>query len=202
MRRQRLNSIRRASAGFTLFEMIIVVSVILLIAGLVWPVMMRFYQESTLIDSGRIVRDTLSATRLAAIDMGVPYHFLYEPEKGRFLMIPAGGVEQNQTNGIQGSDTFPTRAGELAPGYTFKTPPGGGAASVQLTASMMGAVPGGSDFSGAKWASPVVFMPDGTSIDYSLQICDQAGRHLTLAVRGLTGEAKVFPLGYGGGTGR
>jgi type II secretory pathway pseudopilin PulG len=202
MQRSRPNSHPRRSAAFTLFEMMISMSVIVLIAGIVWPILMQFFDESELLDSGRVVRDTLSTSRLAAIDMGVPYHFVYEPGGSHFLMIPAGGVEQAQEEGIQGSETFPTRAGELSEGYTFQPSEGDDAGTMQVDAGMMGAVPDASGFDGAAWSSPAVFFPDGTGIDYRFEIRDEAGRYVTLSVRGLTGESKVSPLRYGGGTSR
>ena len=76
-------------SGFTLFELLIVLGVMLLIAGIVWPRMLSFYQTNQLKDHARRIHETISAARIAAIDHGIAYQFFYEPSGRHYLMIPS-----------------------------------------------------------------------------------------------------------------
>ena len=155
-------------SGFTLLELMLVLGVILLIAGIVWPRMLAFYQTSELKDHSRRVHEMISATRLAAIDHGIAYQFFYEPEGRHYLMVPSGDVPPSAAS-EDGGETFtlPARAGQVPETFNFKAAKGEEAGSVSLSPDVLKDVPQDLNLSGVNWSLPIVFYPDGSGSDTS-----------------------------------
>jgi prepilin-type N-terminal cleavage/methylation domain-containing protein len=181
--------------GFTLFELLIVLGVMLLIAGIVWPRMLAFYQTSRLKDNARRIYDTIAAARLAAIDHGVAYQFFYEPSGRHFLMIPS---EDQAASGSSddGGATFnlPARAGQIPENFTLSSAGGEEQGSVTLTPEMLRDVPQELDLSNVNWSQPVVFYPDGSGSDMQVDIEDDRQQYISISVRTLTGTASLSPV--------
>lgn len=182
-------------SGFTLFELLIVLGVMLLIAGIVWPRMLSFYQTSTLKDCARQVHETISAARLSAIDNGIAYQFFYEPSGRHFLMIPSEDVPSAGNSDDSGA-TFmlPARAGELPEDYTISAANGDDEGGVTLTPDMLKDVPEDLDLSSVNWSMPIVFYPDGSGSDILLEIEDDQQQYISISIRALTGSATLSTI--------
>ncbi len=192
---------QRRSFGFTLLEMLIALGVVLLVAGAVWPALLQYLQRTPLIDSGRVVQNTLDAARIAAIDRGVPYHFVYEPGGRRFMFLPAGGISAAEEEVAQTTDAHETLSGELPEGFQFVTPDDAEAGTFAITAEMIGGTRT-SEFAGANWSTPAVYYPDGSGTDYFFEIEDDRQQYLQVSVRKLTGASRVSKLNFRTGGGR
>jgi type II secretory pathway pseudopilin PulG len=187
---------RSIRSGFTLFELLLVLGVMLLIAGIVWPRMLAFYQTSSLKDHGRRVHDTISATRLAAIDNGIPYQFFYEPQGRHYLMVPSEETPVSARSEDSG-ETFilPARAGQIPEDFVFKPAKGEEAGSVSLSPDVLKDIPEDLDLSGVNWSVPVVFYPDGSGSNVRFEMEDDQSQYVSFSVRSLTGTTSLSTIG-------
>ena len=195
MNAQRTHSRKAARAGFTLLELLVVLAVILLIVGMVWPNLLAYMQTATLRDQSRTVSETIAHTRLGAIDHGIPYQFFYEPDGTHFLMLPTNDEPASGESDSSGTVvTIPGESGELPEGYTFKTPEGIEAGQVNVSGEMLTDVPSASDLTSVSWATPAVFFPDGSGTDYRFEMENDSGHYLTISIRSLTGAATLSSI--------
>lgn len=195
MNEQRIHSREASRAGFTLLELLVVLGVILLIVGMVWPNLMVYMQTATLRDQSRSVAETISHTRLGAIDYGVAYQFFYEPDGTHYLMLPtdddpAAGDSESSASVLR----IPGETGELPEGYSFKTPKGIESSQVSISGESLKDVPNADIVQGVTWASPAVFYPDGSGTDYLFEMENDSGHYLTISIRSLTGAATLSPI--------
>jgi prepilin-type N-terminal cleavage/methylation domain-containing protein len=182
-------------SGFTLFELLIVLGVMLLIAGIVWPRMLSFYQTSTLKDCARQMNETISAARLAAIDNGIAYQFFYEPSGRHFLMIPSEDLPASANSSDAGETfTLPARAGQLPELYTITAGNSEEQGGINLTPDMLRDVPEDLDLSSVNWSMPIVFYPDGSASDMRIELEDDRQQYISITVRALTGTATLSPI--------
>lgn len=179
-------------SGFTLFELLLVLGVMLLIAGIVWPRMLAFYQTAALKDHGRLVHDTISAARLAAIDHGMAYQFFYEPGGRHYVMVPSEETPASAQSDDAGQTfTLPARAGQVPENFAFKTPEGEETGSVSLPPEVLANVPEELNLTSVNWSLPIVFYPDGSGTDTFFELEDDQSQYLAFSVRALTGTASL-----------
>lgn len=194
MRRFRPKSRNSEPAGFTLFELMIAMGVLLLVAGIVWPAAMSFYQRSNLTEAGQAVREVLGRSRLSAIDHGMPYLFLYEPAGRYFLMVPAGGVEEAGNELAQSTPTVRTSSGELPEGYQFVSGDESNTGTVKLTEAQIGSLSGTGNLAATKWSAPAFFYADGSSSGIAFEIENDQRQFLSVSVRSLTGGITISQI--------
>ena len=164
----------------------------LLIAGIVWPRMLAFYQTSALKDHGRRVHDTISAARLASIDHGIPYQFFYEPQGRHYIMVPSEETPPSAQSEDSGETfTLPARAGQVPENFTFKTPEGEETGSVTLSPELLADVPEDFNLTSVNWSLPIVFYPDGSGSDMYFELEDDQAQYVSVSVRALTGTASL-----------
>jgi len=181
--------------GFTLFELMLVMAVMLLIAGIVWPRMLAFYQTNRLKDHARNIHETIAAARLAAIDHGIAYQFFYEPSGRHYLMIPSEDQPASGSTDDTGSTfNLPARAGEIPLGFSLSGAGGDEKGGVTLTPQMLKDVPEDIDLSNVNWSQPVVFYPDGSGTDMLVDIVDDRQQYISISVRALTGTASLSTI--------
>jgi prepilin-type N-terminal cleavage/methylation domain-containing protein len=188
--------LQRSRRGFTIFEMLLVLAVIVMILGLAWPMLERFHSEYRLRQGGQLVQSKLAAARVHAIDTGYPYEFRYEPGGQRFLVLPHDrqALFAQQNPGTHG----PARiAGKLpAPQAEFDSTVAG--AGQTIPAEWLTGIAAADGYAGASWSSPILFYPDGTAAQASLTIRDKKSQHITVSVRPLTGAVSVSKIERGG----
>ena len=185
----------RGRTGFTLFELLLVLAVLVLLAGISWPRLMRFISEQRIQESSEAVRRELDRTRVHAIDAGLTYQFRYEPGGRNFVILPydrpdtagaSGGLESTSVV------TLPAIHGELAEECRFglESQPGGGLEAEKLNEAWLGLLPeSGGMLDQVNWAPPILFYEDGRGTDAELLIEDTDRRLIRVTVRGLTGAA-------------
>ena len=180
--------VSRSDCAFTLVEVLIVLSLLLVILTVSWPSVMRYNQKQQLKQSAMVIQTQLSAARMRAIENSTAFEFSYQRSGRRYSVTPA-----LKTNAIvlPGSMTktvataFETIVSELPSGIVF--------------AEHDGAPGRGSDakwinVNGEDWSVPVVFYPDGTSDQSDLILLDKSGQLISIKIRGLTGMVKVGRL--------
>lgn len=199
---------RRGSprSGFTLLELLLVLGVLVVIASLSWPRMMRYVQENALKQNVDTVRRELAATRMHAIDSGLTYQFRYEPTGQQFLVLPFERpiVSDSEGAGTASSATPPattpkvkTVEGRISADFRFDPPSdaaGQATGGQRLSEHWLSLLKNGGQYAQATWSPPILFRPNGESQDAQLVVKDKTGNSIKLTVRGLTGGVRVEPL--------
>lgn len=202
----------RRRTAFTLLELLLVLGIIVLMAGLSWPAMRSSMAKSRLRDSAQQLRVELARARLQAMENGVPLEFRYRAGEGRFR-IATRSVSTDPVSSPQSSPRSPgsgafrgrgtsgaldqSAAGDseftelqLPAGVTFAEPQiswldKGPAADDGLEVDAED-----QSLRSAGWSSAIVFLPDGTTSDATLALRNGQGAQVVVQLRGMTGLAK------------
>lgn len=75
-------------SGFTFLELLAVLVLILLVAGLAWPVTQRTILRGRIDAAARELQAELYRTRLVAVRAAAPYAFRYQPGTGVYEILP------------------------------------------------------------------------------------------------------------------
>jgi len=201
---KRLQPYSYGRPAFTLLELLLVLGVLVTVASLSWPRMMRVVQENALKQNVETVRRELANTRILAIESGLTYQFRFEPTAQAFVILPFDRPEAVATN----DNSSPTSNGKTAPklktieGHIssnchFKPATDTTDQSIggqRLDDLWLALLKHGALYSQTVWSPPILFRPNGESNDSQLVIRDQAGNTIKLTVRGLTGAVRVEPM--------
>lgn len=156
----------RRRRGVTLLELMLVMAVILMFAGLVWPMLARPLAYENLRSAADIVRAEWTSARVEAMRSGEHQIFRFQPGSGVYE-VP--GNQQAESR-------------ELPEGVVFIS-------SVKSADSREASEQGGSQDAAAP---EIWFYPDGTSSDVpELLLRNEEGMQIRLVLRGLTGVAVV-----------
>lgn len=176
-------------AGFTLFELLVVVAVIVLVAGLSVPAFQRSFKSQRLKKAADIVRGEWSRTKINAIRNGEEFAFFYEPETGTYWIAPFSSVysEEGQSNTVrsEAADNYDYGNGMLPRGIVFDV-----GQTVEDSRSMAANEEG----SAAGTANMILFYPDGTCQDAELYLKNDEDLAIRISIRSLTGVASVGQL--------
>src|SRR5262245_57873290 len=85
-------------SGYTLFELLLVLAVLLIVVGLTWSSLAGAYKHQRLASAAHDVRMRLAATRAQAIESGAILQFVYEPGARAYSVLP---LEQTVDTGQQ-----------------------------------------------------------------------------------------------------
>jgi prepilin-type N-terminal cleavage/methylation domain-containing protein len=201
------------SCGYTLLELLLVLTILVCVAGAVAPTVVARMAEYRLKQGAESARFALSATRIHAIDLSSVYQFRFEPGGRRFLAVPtdADAVAMAQRSG-SASGGLPSgsfESGQLpedisfaaavvatqaVPGSTTTLPAG---ATDGAWSQAVAHVPNAGEFNSAAWSAPIVFRPDGSAVESSVNVVDKNGNGFQLKVRELTGEVFITRLETG-----
>lgn len=203
--RSRAGCDRTLRRGFTLFEVLVVLSLLVLVVSLVWPPVSRMLARQELRQGAERVGTRLSAARVHAIETGLTYQFRFEPGGRRFMVVPfdqeystsstqaapglgsVGGVDPNAGGGRRATRTVGMLPASIKfEGGELLTEKGSGVPDEWLSG-----LPDSADYQGALWSGPVLFYPDGTATTVSLMVQNKKHDALQIDVRGLTGGVKV-----------
>lgn len=180
-----------------MFELMIVLAILSVVAALTWPRMMRYVEENQLKSNVETVRRELAATRILAIESGLTYQFRYEPNKQAFVILPFERPETTEADSTATTAKVKTVVGELSTDCSFEPaidsmgrPTGG----QRLDDIWLALLKNGAEFHDTVWSQPILFRPNGEAADARLIIQDITGRTIELKVRGLTGGVTVAKL--------
>ncbi|MGE5192520.1 MAG: Tfp pilus assembly protein FimT/FimU [Deltaproteobacteria bacterium] len=69
----------RSRGGFTLFELLIILAVLVTVVAVSWPALEQFHLQYQLRQGGALVQARMAGARVHAVDTGVDYQFRFEP---------------------------------------------------------------------------------------------------------------------------
>jgi len=161
--------------GYTLFEMVIVLALIVLLAGLAVPSFEAMYVDYKLQSAVDEVRARWAQIRARAVTEGRPYRFACIPATGDFRVEPYGAAAasaDSESQALVAQDSLPT-------GITFAAVNGADTGTGGMSAS--------SGDSGG-WMTAAVFLPDGTGQqDQEIVFRYADAQPIALRLRALTG---------------
>jgi prepilin-type N-terminal cleavage/methylation domain-containing protein len=180
---------RSRRAGFTLFEIVLAMAVIVVIVSITYPSLEAMLRQSRITAGADAFRAGLMNARAQAVEEGTAYRVGIIPGTGNFRVAPDGDAywkpgampqqddgrqayiyEEHMPNGVVFSDTGSPITVQKD-GETFNEP---------------------EKVSPADYKSVAVYLPDGTARqDYQALLCGRGGTPLWVILRSLTGEVSV-----------
>jgi prepilin-type N-terminal cleavage/methylation domain-containing protein len=184
--------VRQARQALTLFELLLVLAILLILAALAFPSLDSMYGSFKVTAAADQVRSAFAQARDRAINDGVAYRFCVVPGKGNFRIAP------DLDDFWKGNDGAAANADPANPplilddalpkGVRFTTSKGSADTGSDTIVS-----PGGVDPS--TWSSPTVFLPDGTARDdMEYNLSTRGARPIVVHVRGLTGVVSTHTV--------
>lgn len=193
----------RAPAGFTLFEVLLVLALLLMVIAVSWPAISRLYAEDHLRESLSTLQLKFGSARIQALERQIAYQFCYEPGGRRFMFIPALFAESTERNSTQSTATIPWIAAEELPegfrleGRTLtsviRTPAKDAAQnqaeskSFDIPEAWLVDVPNPDRFRGVVWSAPILIRPDGSATAAEFALVDDRKQEYRMLVRSITG---------------
>lgn len=174
------------ATGYTLFEMLIAMSIIVLITSLGWSPVMRLQREYRVKEAAEAVREMVAGTRILALDQDIVFQFRFEPSGRRYMRVPY----ENSNGAAQGGKTVTASGqshGELPAGVYFESINDSPAEA--LNPELLAGLP--SEFSQTSWSAPILFYSDGTSSNAEFDVVDESASTRRIRVRDITGAATV-----------
>jgi prepilin-type N-terminal cleavage/methylation domain-containing protein len=183
--------------GFSLFELLIVMTIIVTITAMAAPNMMERVRNGRVQEAAEDVREVLAFARQQAIDSGVDYNVRFEVNGQAIIAIPA--EPQPTLVNQAGSDSSKTEvlvmSLVLEPEKMFlRGMKGENVGGEQLEPAALANLDGNEGLSGRSWSTPILFRFDGSAEDRSFRVMDEENRTSEISVRGLTGAIKVAPV--------
>lgn len=189
--------------GFTLFELLLVLGILALLAGTIWPIAQWWYRDHALKQTAADLRVALDRTRIKSIDTGLEYEFRFEPGGRRFVALPSefpGEVLATPSTASPSSDSAPVATveylfGQLPDGHVFSMQTALTSATVPINPSLYGTLEDADEIAETPWSGPIVYRTDGTTVDDRIVVVDKEdSRQITLELRGLTAEIRTSPV--------
>ncbi|MBI1315007.1 prepilin-type N-terminal cleavage/methylation domain-containing protein [bacterium] len=172
----------RPSSGYTLLEVMLAVSVLVILATVASTPVMRTWRDQRLASSAENVRSLLAGSRIRAVDYDETWQFRYEPGGTHYVRVP---LNPPASDGDESPTYDGPQSGTLPNGVTFETDDTGSAPP--LDSKLIDALSDAQELSAASWATPILFYSDGTANQAEFRIVDQYGGSREISVRDLTG---------------
>lgn len=183
---------RTLRAGFTLFEMLVVISLIAVAMAVTWPAMQRLSKRQQLNQAAELARIRLLTARVFAVQRDVPYQFRFEPGGQRFCVLHGDSATEPELPAGGGTVKLPIAAGKLPGAVKFDQLEIGTLGGGMIPETRFSALPDAHDLAIVNWSPPIVFQPDGSAEDQKITISDpDSGTTFELALRGLTGGVLI-----------
>ncbi|MCC6418973.1 MAG: prepilin-type N-terminal cleavage/methylation domain-containing protein [Gemmataceae bacterium] len=186
--------VRNPRRGFTLFESVVVLAILAIIAAVVAPTINSMYGDTPLTAAADAIKARWADAKAHAIAENRPYRFAIVQGTGQYKLAPDSpeywdGAATASTPAAPGSTDGASGAGvglviedKLPQGVLFRSP------ITDPSGAGGGLTTGGQAEGSSEWGSPIVFQPDGTADrDAEIAFAEGNGAPLVLRLRGATG---------------
>ncbi len=187
-----------ARDGFTFDEMLLVLAILLIITGVVFPPVLGMMADQPLKEAAERARVQLATVRLKALDSSAAWQLRFEPGGRRYFWMPVESALPATAASSAGGVTSPANAvtgptaGELPKGINFSSDVNGVPLTVErLPQELVVGMANAYQLAQVGWSAPVTFQPDGSAVDSELAVIDATNRQIRLTVRGFTGGVTV-----------
>ena len=170
--------------AFTLLELLLVLSLLVVGLAMSWPVLQGTWDDLRLRKGADQVRTALGKTRLAAVTSGQIHVFRFQLGGDQYGVSTWAGADA-ALDATEDGDASAPQLHQLPEDVTFIAAPGL-ASDDDLSAD---GIERFEETDG--WSSPIMFYPDGTSTDARLAIAGIDGRYVAVELRGLTGTVRT-----------
>ena len=198
----------RRRTGFTIAEILLVLAVLVVISGLIFPPVLRLMADQPLKDGAERARSQLANVRFKALDSNTAWQFRFEPGGRHYLWVPQESAASTATaNGATNNGSTATtmtsaaavqsgpQTGELPKGIVFAADMNGVPFGVEhIPAELVMGSANAYELTQVAWSVPLTFRPDGSAADSELAVVDARNKQMRLIVRGLTGGVVVTPM--------
>lgn len=205
---------RRLRPAFTLLEILVVLAILVMLAGLSMPVWTRVLETQKLRKAGELVRAEFARTRVKAMKEGRIYMLRFQHGQAGYEQSPWYAADDDLESAdsvalmADGGIVPPTASylpsndsGELPDGIFFL----GSEAlsdrrSLAIDQALVGApsmmpTAGEPDEAAiAAWSQPVLFYPDGSSSNARVVIANRRNQVVEISLRGLTGMSQASDI--------
>lgn len=184
--------------GESLFEILVVMSVLVGLASLGWPQLQTSLRKSELQSAARQISKDLSQARMKAMQTGIPYEFRYQPEQRTYEILaqqaPGAGEVAASSEGAPLEDKTTTEQPEperirreIAEGLKFVA-----LAEVSNKAAETSA-PLELASADTDWSRPIVFYPNGRSSPGMVELEGDREFRVEIRLNSLTGATNSTP---------
>ena len=166
--------------GFTLFELIVVMTLLLLLAAVILPSVGAFRGDTRQRAGADVIRGELAVARARAMEEGRPYRIAISSPDGKRIRRAPDGADFADTAG------FPHADGSAAVvEYEFD----------HVTAEVLAEQADMAPTPVNGWTTIATVQPDGTCREDSVLVIvkEENNGSLRVRVRGLTGSSRVVP---------
>ncbi len=176
------NAATRRRAAFTLLELMLVLTVVLVVAAMAAPLVRRSFAYQSLRSGADQVRASFGQARIRAIKSGNVFAFLYAQGGESYTISPFINAYSLINPQIMASVQSPPPLRKLPAGLVFAGANVSGDARGQFESE--GA-------SGTQGMTPILFYPDGSSQDAAVYLRNDRNDLIRVDLRGLTGMSNV-----------
>jgi type II secretory pathway pseudopilin PulG len=184
-------------------EVLLTLSILVILGSLTFPSLRKTFEVQKLLKAADQVRMEWTSARVRAMNSGQVIAFRFAPDAAEFTVVPWVDLEppaavtgMTVVSGgdlAQSASTPTTTNGKLPDKIRFLA----GGEMRQESARDLGfdAVTGALAGDGQNWSQPLFFYPDGRTSSGQVTLANELGRSVVIELRGLTGTAKIHPLG-------
>ncbi|MCY2967964.1 MAG: prepilin-type N-terminal cleavage/methylation domain-containing protein [Planctomycetota bacterium] len=178
--------------GFTLFEMLLVMTLIAVGIAIAWPSLAALSSRQQLQQGAEMARIRLLSARVFAVENGIPYQFRFEPGGQRYCVLHGDSAAETALPAGGGTVKLPIASGKLPGKITFDPLTIGSTGGGMIPETRFQGLPESRDLAIVTWSPPIVFQPDGSSLDQTIVVSDShTSTSAELALRGLTGGVSI-----------
>ena len=144
------------------------------------------------------MRAAWGKARLAAMRSGEPYVFRYEPKGSRYQIVLLSAITAEDADDVNTLRARGRRGRRVCRGRHAAAVAEPAPEEIVFASGEVAAVPqmaATAATSEGGWSAPIVFYPDGTTVDAAVLLANSAGLTLRVTLRGLTGISRTSEIG-------
>lgn len=193
-----VKTVRTPLSGMTLFEVLLVLALLVVVAAVSMPAISSSLSRARLENGAELVRAAWGKARVAAMQVGEPYIFRYEPKGSRYQIVRLSAITADDAGDLNNlppeseddaeyaeADMLRLAKSRLPTQIVFAA---GDVAAVSQLAAAAAAPDGG-------WSQPIMFYPDGTTSDAAVLVANASGETIRITLRSLTGISRASEVG-------